>query len=82
MRRVTVIGGHQCGLSKRTDRFRDKGVVKPRHGAPAQIHHRSPMAVLDADVGTWLDAESELDAVQALLARPSTTDGTFEVRAR
>ena len=57
-------------------------ITKTASGPPAQIHHRTPMAVLDSDIDIWLDAESELDAVQALLARPSTREGTFEVRAR
>ena len=57
-------------------------VTKAASGAPAQIYHRTPMAVLDADVDTWLDAESELDAVLTLLERPSTAEGTFKARAR
>ena len=57
-------------------------VTKTASGAPAQIHHRTPMALLDGDVDTWLDAESEVDAVRALFARPSSDEGTFEVRAR
>ena len=55
-------------------------VTKQASGAPAQIHHRTPMAVLHADVDAWLDAESEIDIVRRLLARPSTEEGGFEVR--
>ena len=40
------------------------------------------MALLGEDVDAWLDTESESDAVRALLTRPSTEEGEFEVRLR
>ena len=57
-------------------------VTKQASGAPAQIHHRCPMVVLDEDLDAWLDAQSETDTVRGLLARPSAEEGMFEVRAQ
>ena len=54
-------------------------VTKNASGAPAEIHHHAPMIVLDDDVDAWLDAQSDLDTVRTLLARPSANEGVFEV---
>ena len=55
-------------------------VTKAASGPPAQIHHRTPMVVLDEDVDAWLDPQSDTEAVRALLARPSRDEGVFEVQ--
>ena len=54
-------------------------VTKNASGAPAEIHHRTPMIVLDDNVDAWLDAQSDLDTVRTHLARPSANEGVFEV---
>ena len=37
------------------------------------------MVLLNDDVDAWLDAQSDLDTVRTLLARPSANEGVFEV---
>ena len=52
-------------------------VTKQAMGATNEIHHQTPMAVLDNEIDAWLDAQTGIDAVRALLARPSAAEGVF-----
>ena len=51
-------------------------------GAPAQIHHRTPMVIKRDDAPTWLDPTSKIAPIQALLARPASAEGEFVTRPR
>ena len=57
-------------------------VTKQATGAPAQIHHRTPMVITPEDAPTWLDPTSKIAPIQALLARPASAEGEFEIRPR
>ena len=54
-------------------------VTKNASGAPSEIHHRTPMVVLDDDVDAWPNPASDVDTVRTLLARPAANEGVFEV---
>ena len=57
-------------------------VTKGAMGAPAEIHHRTPMVVTPDDAPAWLDPASKIAAIQALLTRPASAEGQFETRPR
>ena len=57
-------------------------VTKQAMGAPAKIHHRTPMVVTPNDAEAWLDPTSKIAPIEALLARPATGEGEFETRKR
>ena len=56
-------------------------VTKQAMGAPAHIHHRTPMLVTPDDVKGWLDPTSKIASIHALLARPAAAEGELETTA-